>query len=124
VKRKWLWTAATSLLAASGLLGWAAWERGEVELYLFLIFPVLRFEGAFGAASLLLGFAALVVLIFVVWTGPMMDGPSTAVKGSAAGVIMIGPLPIVLGNDRRTVLLALVITVIVLMTIMTLLLFQ
>jgi uncharacterized protein (TIGR00304 family) len=111
-------------LVASAVLGWTAWQRGEIDLYLFLIFPVLKAEGAWGAAALLLGFAALVILALAFWAGVAREGSETGGKVSAGGVIMIGPLPIVLGTDRGITVLVLVLTVVVVMVMMMLLLFQ
>ena len=115
---------AAGLLVASAALGWAAWQKGEIELYLFLIFPVLKAEGAWGAAALLLGFAALVTLAIAFWTGVAHENLETEGKVAAGAVIMIGPLPIVLGTDRRITVLALVLAVVVLTAIIMLLLFQ
>lgn len=100
---------AAALLLSSAALGWMAWERGEVELYLFLIFPVLKADGAFGAASLLFAFAAVVV-IFLSFFIPVPKGSTRPPeRPSVGGVVLIGPIPIVLGSDRRTALLALVV---------------
>jgi uncharacterized protein (TIGR00304 family) len=122
VRREWPWALAVILLLSSAALGWMAWERGEVELYLFLIFPVLMADGAFGAASLLLAFAAVVV-IFLSFLILAPKGPlEPPQRASVGGVVMIGPIPIVLGSDRRTALLALVIGLASLIVI--LLLFQ
>ncbi|OPX63747.1 MAG: hypothetical protein A4E30_00598 [Methanomassiliicoccales archaeon PtaB.Bin215] len=109
MRREWLWALAAALLLSSAALGWMAWERGEVELYLFLIFPVLKADGAFGAASLLLAFAAVVV-IFLSFFIPVPKGSTgPPERPSMGGVVLIGPIPIVLGSDRRTALLALVV---------------
>ena len=122
MRRTALWSLAAGLLAASAALGWIAWQNGEIDLYLFLIFPVLKAEGALGAVALLLGFAALVIMAIAFWTGVAREGSKTVGKVAAGGVIMIGPLPIVLGTDRRITLLALVLAVVVL-TAMIMLLF-
>ena len=111
-----------ALLLSSAALGWMAWERGEVELYLFLIFPVLKADGAFGALALLLAFAAVVVIFLsflILVPKGHLEPPG---RPSVGGVVMIGPIPIVLGSDRRTALLALVIGLVFLIII--LLLFQ
>ena len=123
VKREWLWALALALLLSSAAMGWMAWERGEVELYLFLIFPVLKADGAYGAAAFLLAFAALVAMVFSFWTGVPKEGSEPAGRTSVGGVIMIGPIPIVLGSDRRITMIALVLALVVLM-IMVLLLIQ
>jgi len=123
VRRVTVWALAGALLAASAALGWVAWERGEIELYLLLIVPVLKAEGGCGVAFLLLGLAALMALSLGLWTrGGEIPGPTE--KASVGGVIMIGPLPIVLGSDRRAAILALVLAVVVLMAVVLLLLVQ
>ncbi len=111
-----------ALLLCSAALGWMAWERGEVELYLFLIFPVLKADGAYGAASFLLALASLMVVVLSLWAGAPRDGQVTERRTSAAGVIMIGPIPIVLGSDRRTTIVTLVVALAVLMVIILFLL--
>ncbi len=68
MRREWLIALAVALLLSSAALGWLAWERGELELYLFLIFPVLKADGAYGAASLLLVFAAIVTVVLSFFT--------------------------------------------------------
>ena len=60
---------AASLLLSSAALAWMAWERGEVELHLLIIFPVLKASGAMGAASLLLAFLAFIAFVYALWTG-------------------------------------------------------
>ncbi|MHC1679666.1 MAG: DUF131 domain-containing protein [Methanomassiliicoccales archaeon] len=121
MRREWHWALALALLLCSAALGWMAWERGQVELYLFLIFPVLKANGAIGAAALLLAFASLMVIIYSIWTGVRGEGPGPVGRSSVAGVIMIGPIPIVLGSDRRTTIIALVMSLVVLMIIILLL---
>lgn len=111
-----------ALLLSSAALGWMAWVRGEVDLYLFLFFPVLKAEGALGAAAILLSIASLMVIIISFWNGVEKDVQEPEGRASVKGVIMIGPIPIVLGSDRRTTIITLVLALVVLM--MVLLLFQ
>lgn len=122
VRREWLWALSAALLLSSAALGWMAWERGELELYLILIFPVLKAEGAYGAGCLLLAFVAAIVALSSFWTLAPREGQKTETRTSSGGVVLIGPLPIVWGSDRRTALLAVVIALIV--VIMVLLLVQ
>ncbi len=117
MRKEWLWAFALALLLSSAVLGWRGWERGEVEIYLFLIFPVLKADGAYGAAAFLLAFSSLMVMIYSFWTGARGEGLESERRTSAAGVIMIGPIPIVLGSDRRTTIIALVMALVVLMMI-------
>ena len=112
--------AFVPLALGSMVLGGVAAARGELELYLFLIFPVIRAEGAWGAASLLLAVGAFVSLLLTVFSGATSDRRN--VRPSAGGVLIIGPLPIVLGTDRRATILALVVAVTVLALLLFLLL--
>jgi len=120
VRREWLYALAVALLLSSAALGWLAWERGELEFYLFLIFPVLRAKGAYGAVSLLLAFAAVAVVFLSFFTLAPKDVTGPRERPSVGGVVLIGPIPIVLGSDRRTALLALVMALIVLIIILLL----
>lgn len=122
MRREWLIALAVALLLSSAALGWLAWERGELELYLFLIFPVLKADGAYGVASLLLVFAAIVIVILSFFTLAPQEGRGRSERRSAGGVVLIGPIPIIFGGDRRTAVLALVLGLMALMII--LLLFQ
>jgi len=117
VRKEWLWAFALALLLSSAILGWMAWERGEVELYIFLIFPVLKADGLYGAAAFLLVLASILVMLFSFWTGARGEGLEPGRRTSAAGVIMIGPIPIVLGSDQRTTIMTLVVAVVVLLII-------
>lgn len=121
MKREWLWALAAALLISSAALGWMAWQRGEVELFLFLIIPVLKAQGAYGAASLLLAFAALMVFALSFWIGARREALGPDQGTSVGGVIMIGPIPIVLANDRRAAVLALLLAILVLIAILLLL---
>ncbi len=122
MRRKWLIALAVALLLSSAALGWMAWERGELELYLFLIFPVLKADGVYGAASLLLAFAAFVIFLLSFFTLATQEGRGRSERMSAGGVVLIGPIPIIFGGDRRTAVLALVLGLMALIII--LLLFQ
>ncbi len=123
MRRESVWALALALLLSSIALGWMAWDRGEIEFCLFLIFPVLKAEGAFGAASLILAFAAVVVIFLSFFTLAPEQAGGRQERPSVGGVVLIGPIPIALGSDRRTALMALVIAAVVLMIII-LLLFQ
>jgi len=122
VRRELPVALAVALLLSSAALGWMAWEGGELELYLFLIFPVLKADGLYGAASLLLAFAAFVVLVLSFFSLAPHEGTGRPGRTSAGGAVLIGPIPIVLGGDRRTAVLALVLGLMALIII--LLLFQ
>jgi uncharacterized membrane protein len=104
----------------SVVLAWVAAARGELELYLFLIFPVIKVEGVWGAASLLLALGAFIFLVFsLLPRGLAVNG---SLDRSAGGVVLIGPFPIILGTDRRTTIIALAVAVTVLASLLFLLL--
>lgn len=123
MRKEWLWALALALLLSSAALGWMAWERGEIDLYLILFFPVLKAEGAYGAAAMFLAVASLMVVVLSFWVGIGKDGLEPKGRTSVGGLIMLGPIPIVIGSDRRTTLITIVLALIVLM-IMALLLVQ
>lgn len=118
VRRAWLIALAAALLLSSTALGWMAWERDELELYLFLIFPVLKADGLYGAASLLLAFGAIVMLLLSFFTQVPQEDRRRPERMSAGGVVLIGPIPIIFGGDRRTAVLALVLGFIALILIL------
>jgi len=121
VKRTWGWALFLGLAAASVALGWVAAGRGELVLYLFLVFPVLMAEGAWGATSVLLALAAFVmVLINLRYAVDIHEG-GTKKSVSTGGVLLIGPIPIVFGTDRRTTILALMAAVAVMAVLLLLL---
>ena len=110
--------AFVALVTASAVLGYVAMGRGELELYLVLIVPVLRASGWWGAASILLALAALVALFINLRSVMVLEGESGDKKVSAGGVVLIGPFPIVFGTDRRATVLALLAAVAVLATLL------
>ena len=122
---------AAVLLVAAAFAGWVALERGELGLHLFLIFPVLSAQGAWGAAAVLLAFGAVLVLMLKA-LGRMRGDDGAAIsdtgererRTSAGGVVLIGPIPIVLGSDNRTALIALAVAVTVLAILLLSILFQ
>jgi uncharacterized membrane protein len=109
------------LAAASAVLGWVAVGKGELVLYLFLVFPVLKAEGAWGAASILLALAAFVMVLINLSYEVVIDEEGAGKRTSTGGVLLIGPLPIVFGTDRRITILALMATVAVLAALLLLL---
>ncbi len=121
MRREWLGVVIVALLLSSVALGWMAWGRDEIDLYLFLIVPVLKADGAYGAAALLLAFATMVLVLFAFLTWGPLENVKTEGRTSVGGVIMIGPIPIVLGSDRRTTIIALILALVVLMIIILLL---
>ncbi|MCX6650048.1 MAG: DUF131 domain-containing protein [Methanomassiliicoccales archaeon] len=119
MKRAWGWAAVLGLAAASVVLGWVAAEKEELVLYLFLVFPVFQAKGAWGMASVLLALAAFVSLLINLRFEIDQDGGEKGV--STGGVLLIGPVPIVFGTDRRITILTLMVAVAVLAALLLLL---
>lgn len=97
------------------LLAWSIAE-GHAAIDLFLIIPIIHGTGALVALSFLLFFVG-VLLMFLSVTGGVEDevqsgGPPTG-KNEWGGVILLGPIPIVLGSGgflrERWVLVSLVV---------------
>ena len=105
------WSIAAVLMAASSLvLGAVALSRGELSLHILLFIPVVSATGGWGAAAMLLAFGAFVGLIMYAWQSAASleagrDVTSGQGRVSGGAVILLGPIPIVLGSDRRTALL-------------------
>ena len=109
-----------------GVLG-AGWSiyQGTIRVYLVVIVPVLASDDALGALPLLVIFAGIVLMAI----GPVLgDGPD-AEEGTITenvnsrpdqgrvkmgGVILIGPIPIVFGSDRKMALIAAAVAIMVL----------
>lgn len=104
--------AALCAVAALGLFGYAV-TTGEAKVGLFLIFPYLVGTGGLALLAMALLFAA-----FVLWTlGTFRDASRSATRvgpppagepasreerrASSGGVVLLGPIPIVWGSDRR-----------------------
>lgn len=105
-----------SLLAAiagAGLLAYAV-ATGRADVGLLVLVPFVVGSGPLPLLGTLLVFAGLVGWTFSMATptrrvqDPASADPSQGDDGDvrAGGVIMLGPIPIVLGTDRRTALLA------------------
>jgi len=122
MKLRWNWTLAAVLALAAAVLGWVAVEKGELEFFLVLIIPVIGANGAWGMAALLLAFAAFVAMLLGLRLEVADDDTRNRTAVSVGGVVLIGPLPIVFGTDRRTAILALVIALAVLATLLLVLL--
>jgi uncharacterized membrane protein len=113
---RWLrWLGISAMIVGACLLSYAVY-LGEVVVALVLIFPVIISTGGVGAAALLLlvlGFIALVLSCFSLGEGDVETsdelGPEGGGKGRGSGfggVVLIGPVPIIFGSDRRTALIA------------------
>jgi uncharacterized protein (TIGR00304 family) len=120
VERRTGWSIFTALVIGALVLGAIAIGNGQLELFLFLIFPMMRADGAWGIAAILMALAAFVMLVVNLRTEFVLDGDEKRTSGG--GVLLIGPIPIVFGTDRRTTILVLLVAVVVLAALVFLLL--
>jgi uncharacterized protein (TIGR00304 family) len=101
--------------SAGSILGWSLGGEKRVDLTVFY---------ALGAALIIAGIVIVVAAIIVASTGGDKKGSDEEGKGKVhgAGVIMIGPIPIIFGTDKKSVkavlALALALTVVALITIL------
>ncbi|OPY33403.1 MAG: hypothetical protein A4E32_00689 [Methanomassiliicoccales archaeon PtaU1.Bin124] len=115
------------IIAGIVLTALAAIEGGVV-LSLFLIIPVFEVRSLIGAVGVLLVFAGILVSFFLPFfaggdeeKGNAAQAINIRSRPSSAGVVLIGPIPIVWRSDNRMALLAMAIALIV-MAVMVLLL--
>lgn len=122
------WSVAAVLMAAASLvLGAVALVRGELFLHILLFIPAVSATGAWAAAAMLLAFGAFASLLMHAWlsAAPLEKGRDVSSgHGRASGgvVILLGPIPIVLGSDRRTALLVMAAALVAMAVLVLLLL--
>ena len=109
-----------SLAAVGFILLLGAALSGDVEVFLFVVFPVISVSGGMGAAGALLLFAGVAILFFGLAAGTMPDirmrGPNTEtdnpygsgetgttrrVNRKGGAVIFLGPIPIILSSNPK-----------------------
>ena len=63
---------------------------------------------------ILIGFAVVIIGILIIFIGSALQSSSSSSKTEVhtSGVILIGPIPIIFGNDKGLVLIAVIIAVI------------
>lgn len=128
---RWLRWLGISAVVAGAILFVYGIYLDEVVVALVVIFPVLISDGAIGAAAMLLlvlGIMALVLSYFFVDGGEVgpSDRPGALDDGEErkmefGGVVLIGPVPIIFGSDRRTALIAAGLAIMVLAIVILLL---
>ena len=111
---------------------WSVYS-GLTRFYLVVIVPVFSSDNVFGMLPLLAIFAGIVLMAL----GPAFDeyepypaqmGESATADGNDAGrtkvggVVLIGPIPILFGSDKKMTLMAAAIAIMILATIVLLLL--
>ncbi len=121
--RRWYPVIVLALLWA--IVTWVAVTKGEVTFQIYLVIPVMSFRGFWGSLSSLLGIIALFYFIFTAAgigkEDEWQEGVVEERKSSFGGVIMIGPIPIVLGTDRRMAMMAMALALVVLAILVLLL---
>ena len=97
--------ALVALLAGLALIGLGV-ARGDVRVGLFLIIPFVYGTGIAPALGMLLLFAA--AFLWMVGRVTAYAGPPPPEAGApierrsrSGGVVLLGPIPIVWGSDRR-----------------------
>jgi uncharacterized protein (TIGR00304 family) len=104
---------------------------GAVRFYLVLIIPVLTSDSAIGSLPLLMIFAGIFLIAISPATGgddetaddetePGPDG--TRGRPRVGGVVLIGPIPIIFGTDKKMALVSAAIAIVVLAVVVLLLL--
>lgn len=98
-----------ALFAAAVVLLVASVATGEGEIGLFLIFPFIVAWGPMAVAGSVLLFLAIIsFFVGFLRSGEVVprdaDGhdPAAKTEKKFGGVVMIGPIPIVFGSDRKT----------------------
>ncbi|HUV24746.1 MAG TPA: DUF131 domain-containing protein [Methanomassiliicoccales archaeon] len=130
MSRKLVRASGLILISLSVLLLIVAAIRGDLELILIFVIPVIRGEGllpALGGILLFLGIL-LIFLSFLVGAYEVREesalgepiefsGVEHERRGRFGGLVLIGPLPIVFGSDRGIVLWMVVIAIVCLIAI-------
>lgn len=144
--RRWRTLGLVCLAGAAASLGWGALQ-GDLQVALFLVFPVVYGSGPWavlGIGLVMAGFVALFLDAAASLPGapppeggrPGRDPFETEARGEApegpwpgaetggrdedgswfrgGGVIMLGPIPIVLGSDKRTTMIVMALAVLLL----------
>jgi len=114
------WSAFALLAVAAVALGLLAADAGQLSIDVVLVFPIVQARGVLGVGAVLCALSALISLFLAFFE--VSPGNGTEMKGSAGGVFLIGPLPIVLGTDRRMAVVAMAIAIVVLAVLLLLVL--
>jgi uncharacterized protein (TIGR00304 family) len=125
------WAGLALFLIGLVSTAWAVYA-GLISFDLVVIVPVLTSTSALGALPLLTIFAGILLMAI----GPALGDDSFTDAGAAGsdidgpdrkhagfgGVVLIGPIPIIFGSDKRTALIAAAIAIVVLAALVLLLL--
>jgi uncharacterized protein (TIGR00304 family) len=80
---------------------------GNVEIYLFLVFPIIKLNGIFGLIGILLLILGILLFFFSNFSnyqqgrisGIEREREKVSVSKDWGGIVFIGPVPIVFGNS-------------------------
>lgn len=123
------WTGIGFTIVGAVLLAWSLAE-GQARIDLFLILPVIHGEGVIVAAAFLMFFLGMLLFFLSLSLGMghrTEDDHSPPEKREWGGVILLGPIPIVLGSsgflkERRVlVILGLLSTLLLILFLFTVL---
>ena len=105
----------------------AAAISGEAEVQLFIVFPVISGSSLLFAIGVLLIVASFIlgfVLVAMSVTEPVHQGPSGSTEDATivpeapqkktryGGVVLIGPVPIIFGSDRKMAWVMLLVAIV------------
>ncbi len=109
-------------------------NEGLIQFYLIVIVPVFASDNIIGLLPLLAIFAGITLLMFSpVFDRDYLDAIETgdserrevgsdSDRSKVGGVVLIGPIPILFGSDKKTALIAAALAIIVMAIIILLLL--
>jgi len=111
-------TLSMMLIVAGVIFLGIAAAMGEIEFAIVLIFPVIWGSGIFAALGILLiflGFFLSIATVHFRSAGTDIERETRFQEGGrtkGAGVILIGPLPIVLGSDKVSTILVISLAIV------------
>ncbi len=128
---KWSLTAGILFVVIGIAMLVVAATQGDLNLAIFVIFPIIVGEGVLPALGGVLIFAGL-LLIFFSFVARLQEGAGRAVDRASeasdtgqrkryGGVLLIGPLPIIFGSDKNVVLIMAIVALVILVAVALLL---
>lgn len=118
------------MIAASAILLALAAIRGELEIALVVIIPVIMGSGPLSLVGGLLLFFGLLVLLLSYFGvprrgdedfEPRLDQLEGASGPKVGGVVLVGPIPIIFGSDWRMASLAIILAMVLIIIVILLL---
>ena len=134
MRSSWVrWTGVALLIGGLAATALSVFY-GLVRFYLVLIIPVLTSDNAVGSLPLLVIFAGMFLIAISsgvaededdTHTGPGTEAEYAGTNGNRArvgGVVLIGPIPIIFGSDKKMALVSAAIAIVVLAFVVLILL--